>query len=148
MNGQFVAALLALVAAGGVLSIQAPVNAALARGAGDPVLGAAINFLVGFLFLVVVCLFRGIGPGQIVIGEIPVWAWLGGFMGGFYIVTLIMTVPVTGSLTAVAAVIFGQLLLALILDRYGAFGLPVYEFTWPRLAGLGLVLAGALLTRA
>lgn len=148
MSGQLATALVALVAAGAVLSVQAPVNAALARGVGDPVLAAALNFLVGFLFLAVTALVRGVDAGQISIAAVPLWAWLGGFMGGFYIVTLILTVPVTGALTAVAAVIFGQLILAVLLDHNGAFGLPVHELTLPRLAGIGLVLAGVLLTRA
>lgn len=148
MTGQFLLALAALVAAGSVLSVQAPVNAALARGLGDPVLAAALNFLVGFLALSATAVLRGVDAGQVSLGSVPLWAWLGGVMGGFYIATLILTVPITGALTAVAAVIFGQLVLAVLLDHYGAFGLPVHELTLPRLAGIGLVLGGVLLTRA
>jgi transporter family-2 protein len=54
----------------------------------------------------------------------------------------------TGALTAAAAVIFGQMAMAMILDRFGAFGLPVQVITWKRIAGLVLVMAGLLLSRA
>ena len=72
---------------------------------------------------------------------------VGGAMGAFYICTLILAVPITGALTATAGVVLGQMLMALFLDRVGAFGLPVQEITWPRVAGLGLVLAGLVLSR-
>jgi transporter family-2 protein len=38
--------------------------------------------------------------------------------------------------------------MAMILDRFGAFGLPVQVITWKRIAGLVLVMAGLLLSRA
>lgn len=148
MQMTFVLALMALMGAGAALSVQAPINAALARGMGDPVVAACANFLVGFLVLLVVCLVRGVGPQAGALSLTPVWAWIGGALGTCYIVALIWSVPQTGALTAAAAVIFAQLATALMLDRIGAFGLPVQDITWQRLAGLGLVMAGLLLSRA
>jgi transporter family-2 protein len=43
--------------------------------------------------------------------------------------------------------IAGQLVMALLLDRVGAFGVPKVEVSPTRLIGVGLVLAGALLVR-
>ena len=45
------------------------------------------------------------------------------------------------------ALVVGQLVAALVLDRIGAFGLPVHDISLTRLAGLGLVLAGLALSR-
>jgi transporter family-2 protein len=128
--------------------VQAPVNAVLSRGAGDPVVAAAVSFFVGFLFCLLVCVVRGVGPQAGMVAQVPLWAWFGGILGGVYISTLIFAVPITGALTAAAATILGQLVMALILDRIGAFGLPVQPITWQRLTGVGLVFAGLLLTRA
>lgn len=147
MQPTLIVALGALMAAGMALSVQAPINAALARGLGDPVVAACANFLVGFLVLLVVCLVRGVGPQAGALTLTPVWAWVGGALGTCYIVALIWSVPQTGALTAAAAVIFAQLATALILDRVGAFGLPVQDITWQRLVGLGLVMSGLLLSR-
>jgi transporter family-2 protein len=142
-----VTALVALVAAGVVLAVQAPVNAVLARGAGDPVVAAAVSFFVGFLFCVIVCVVRGVGPAGGMIAAVPGWAWFGGVLGGIYISTLIFAVPITGAVTAAAATILGQLVMSLVLDRVGAFGLPVQEISWTRLAGVALVFGGLVLTR-
>ena len=139
--------LLALLGAGSVLAIQAPINAALARGLGDPVVAACLNFLVGFLVLLIVNLIRSTGPQDGAFTLTPIWAFVGGALGACYIVSLIWAIPQTGALTAAAATIFAQLATALILDRMGAFGLPVQEITWPRVAGLALVMAGLLLSR-
>lgn len=147
MQVTFILALLALMAAGTALSVQAPINVALARGLGDPFVAACANFLVGFLILLVVCLVRGVGPQQGALALTPIWAWIGGALGTCYILALIWAVPQTGALTAAAAVILAQLAAALVLDRIGAFGLAVQDITWQRLTGLGLVMAGLWLSR-
>lgn len=147
MQLAYILPILALLGAGSVLAIQAPINAALARGLGDPVVAACLNFLVGFLVLLIVNVIRGTGPQEGAFTLTPVWAFVGGALGACYIVSLIWAIPQTGALTAAAATIFAQLATALILDRMGAFGLPVQEITWPRVAGLALVMAGLLLSR-
>lgn len=139
--------ILALLLAGSVLAMQGPVNAALARGLGDPVVAACVNFLVGFLVLLFINILRSTGPQDGSLTLTPLWAFIGGALGACYIVSLTWAIPQTGALTAAAATIFAQLAVALILDRVGAFGLPVQEITWPRLAGLALVMAGLLLSR-
>ena len=90
----------ALVCAGAVLSAQAPINAALARGLGDPTLATCISFLVGFLVMAVICALRGVWPATGFAAQTPIWAWIGGSLGAFYIIVLILSVPVTGALTA------------------------------------------------
>lgn len=138
----------ALICAGAALAVQAPINAALSRGLGDATLASAANFLVGFLVMAAVCVLRGAWPGAGAVGQVPLWAWVGGSMGAFYITVLILAVPLTGALTAAAATILGQMVMAMLLDRFGAFGLPVQEITWQRLAGLALVLGGLVLSRS
>ncbi|WP_127145582.1 DMT family transporter [Pelagibacterium montanilacus] len=140
-------ALLAAVCAGALLAVQAPINATLARATGDPVSAACLNFLVGFLVLAVIWAFRGTPLPKGLFSNTPVWVWVGGTMGAFYISVLIWSVPIIGAFTVTAGVVFGQLVAALLLDRYGAIGLPVQEITWPRLAGLGLVMAGLFMSR-
>ena len=69
---------------GGVfLSSQAPINAALARALGDPLLAACISFGIGFLILAIISAFRGALPSGSAIASAPWWSWLGGFLGAF-----------------------------------------------------------------
>lgn len=86
---------LALLGAGSVLAIQAPINAALARGLGDPVVAACINFFMGFLVLLIVNLIRGSGPQDGAFTLTPLWAFVGGALGACYIVSLIWAIPQT-----------------------------------------------------
>ncbi|KPQ07362.1 MAG: bacterial/archaeal transporter family-2 protein [Rhodobacteraceae bacterium HLUCCA12] len=147
MSGATLFALAVVVVAGGVLSSQAPINAALARAAGDPIVAACINFLVGFLVLAVVWAMRGTGLPRELVATAPPWVWIGGAMGAFYMSALIWAVPTIGAFSATMGIVLGQLVAALLLDRYGAFGLPVHDISWTRLAGMALVLAGLALSR-
>lgn len=148
MNATFAIALAGLISAGAVLAIQAPINGALARAAGDATFAACINFLVGFLVMACVVILRGAWPVTGLLANAPSWAWIGGALGGFYITMMVTTIPITGAQTAAMAGILGQLATAMILDHYGAFGLPVQHITWQRIFGLAMVAGGVLLSRA
>jgi transporter family-2 protein len=148
VNVTFVIALAGLISAGAVLAMQAPINGALARAAGDATFAACINFLVGFLVMGCVVMLRGAWPATGFVANAPSWAWIGGALGGFYITMMVTMIPITGAQTAAMAGILGQLATAMILDHYGAFGLPVQPITWQRIAGLAMVAGGVLLSRA
>ncbi|NIX76973.1 DMT family transporter [Microvirga terricola] len=139
--------LLGVVVGGVFLSSQAPINAALARGLGDPVLAACVSFAVGFSVLAIISFFRGGWPTGGAIASAPWWSWLGGLLGAFYVAIVIWGVPQLGVVSTVAALVFGQLAAALLLDAVGAFGLPVQEITWQRLLAAGLILSGLVLSR-
>ena len=51
----------AVVLGGTAISLQAPINAALARELGGPVPEAAVSFGVGFIVLVTIALLQGQG---------------------------------------------------------------------------------------
>jgi len=140
---------LAGILIGGVfLSLQAPINAALARALGDPLLAACISFGIGFLVLAVISAFRGALPSGSAVASAPWWSWLGGFLGAFYVAVVIWGVPQIGVVSTVAALVFGQVAAALVLDAVGAFGLPVQAITWQRLVAAGLILGGLVLSCA
>jgi transporter family-2 protein len=52
-----------------------------------------------------------------------------------------------GAATLFSFAIAGQLLAALVLDRFGLLGLVARELTLGRVAGAALVLVGALMVR-
>ena len=139
--------ILGILLGGVFLSAQAPINAALAKSLGDPVLAACISFGFGFLVLAVVSAFRGAWPSGSAVAAAPWWSWLGGLLGAFYVAIVIWGVPQLGVVSTVAALIFGQVAAALILDAIGAFGLPVQAITWQRLLAAGMILGGLVLSR-
>ena len=136
-----------LVVSGMFLSTQAPLNAALGRALGNGVLAAAVSFGLGFLVLIAVATFRGGWPSGVQLASAPWWAWVGGALGAFYVWAALWSVPRVGVVTIAAALILGQITAALVIDRYGLFGVPVQAITWPRLAGVVLVAAGLVLSR-
>jgi len=140
---------LAGVTAGGVLlASQAPVNAALARVLGDPLLAACVSFGIGFAILAIISVLRGAWPAGAALAGAPWWSWLGGLMGAFYVAIVIWGVPQLGVVSTVGALVLGQLVAALVLDAVGAFGLPVHGISWQRILSVALIFCGVLLSRA
>lgn len=131
---------LLMLCVGGMIAIQSPINAALGRTIGV-LEGSLFNFLVGtILLIIVVAIF---GRGQIFrFVETPVWQWIGGILGATMVVAAIVCVPRIGSLTAMLAMIVGNLCVAACIDHFGCFGLPEIPFSPKRLCGFVAIIFG------
>jgi transporter family-2 protein len=57
----------------------------------------------------------------------------------------IVLVPRIGATATVTALVVGQLVLAVAVDRLGVFGLPRADITAAKLMGLVLLIAGTIL---
>lgn len=147
MSAMYWLALGAVALGGAGIAVQAPINAHLARAAGDPVVAAAISFGVGFVVLSTLVVARGTVPGWGAMAHLPWWAWCGGALGAVYVWAAAWSVDRIGVVTLIAALVFGQVLTALILDAVGAFGMAVREISLTRVAAVLLVGAGLLLSR-
>ena len=138
-------ALVATVVAGGLIALQAPINAALGRAVASPIAAASISFAVGTATLVAITLFAG-GYGGV--GGASGLGWFyfaGGLLGAVYVTTALMTVRTLGAGAVTAATVTGQLVTALAVDRIGAFGLAERPLSWSRLLGVALLAAGTFL---
>ena len=137
------------ILAGAFITIQAPINAALGRGLGLPIAAAAVSFVSGTLMLIVLTwVFAGV-QGVARNWRVPApWTFVaGGLLGAAFVTSTILLAPRLGVTAMMAFIIAGQLTAGIILDRIGFMGLPVHEISAGRLAGVGLLLAGALLVR-
>jgi bacterial/archaeal transporter family-2 protein len=148
MNASILLALAGIVAGGAMLAAQAPVNAALARALGNALIAACMSFGVGFVALAIISVLRGAWPSAAALAAAPWWAWIGGLLGAAYVALVIWAVPKLGVVTMIAALVFGQLVAALVLDSVGAFGMPVTAISWQRVMSVVLVLGGLVLSRA
>jgi transporter family-2 protein len=140
-------ALLGAFASGGFLALQAPTNALLARSVGSAVNAAFVSFAVGTLALLAVALALGARPTTGAIRTIPWYAWMGGFYGAVFVAMAAWAAPRLGVTMFLTLAIAGQLAMALLLDRIGAFGLTRVDVGPVRLLGVALVLAGVFLVR-
>lgn len=140
-------ALVIVVAAGIAVAVQSPMNAALGRTIGSGVAAAAISFGVGFVALVAVAFLLGQQASFARVTDAPPVLLLGGIIGAFFVWSMLWAVPTLGSLTAITALILGQMLAALMIDATGLFGLTIQAITPTRIAAAGLVAAGVVLSR-
>jgi transporter family-2 protein len=139
-------AVLATVAAGGIVAAQAPVNNVLSKKIGT--FGAvSVNFLVGTAIVLVVTFVFAAGIENRDGVESPAWYyWLfGGLAGVAIVLTTLLTVRELGAGGVTAATIAGQLTLSVVLDRLGVLGLEERAVTWDKLVGIAFLAAGTVL---
>ena len=147
MNPAIVVPMLLVLAAGGMISLQAPTNAMLARAGGSPVLAALISFAVGTVVLLGVWLASGSRPRASSFAGLPPYAWFGGAYGALYVAVAAYAAPKIGLASLTTIGIAGQIVMALLLDHVGALGLPRDPLSIGRIAGALLVVAGVVLVR-
>jgi bacterial/archaeal transporter family-2 protein len=76
----------------------------------------------------------------------PKWMLLGGLMSAVIILSITVAGPRIGVVATTSLLIAGQFVLATAIDRFGWFGTEQVLLGWPRLVGLALLAAGAVLT--
>ena len=140
-------AMMLMAFAGALISLQAPMNAALGRGLGSPIAAATVSFAVGFVVLLGITAILGDAPVFSRLTSVSPWLLLGGVLGAFYVFCALWSVPVLGVLTTTTLMILGQLVAAIALDYFGAFGLVPRDISLYRLLAAGLVAAGAVLSQ-
>ncbi|MHB1127633.1 MAG: DMT family transporter [Bacillota bacterium] len=144
MTSRIIALLFALVA-GSAMAIQGSLNSILGKIVGlleatlvVHVIGSA---LVAFLLFV----FQ-LGQGNFSkLASAPWYSYFGGIISVLIIYGVVSSIPRVGVAIATTAIIVGQVSTALLIDHFGLFGLERMPFTWLKLAGLGLLAAGAKL---
>ena len=145
MRAEWILVLLAFVA-GAAVPVQFAVNAEMRGAVGGPVVAAALSFVVGTVTLLVAVLVAREGaPSLADLTGAPWWAWAGGFLGAFYVTASIILTPRLGAVATVGFIIAGQVVMSLILDRFGLLNLPVQAITLPKLGGAILVVVGAVI---
>jgi len=76
----------------------------------------------------------------------PWWYWVGGGgMGVVVVLTITVVTPRIGAAATIGLLIAGQLAMGVAIDTYGLFGVDKVALTWPRMLGVLLLAAGALL---
>jgi bacterial/archaeal transporter family-2 protein len=132
------------VAVGGLIALQAPINAGLGRETGG-VAAAFVSFTIGTLLLAVLVTIAGQWGGIRSVGDVEWYYLLGGALGVAYVYTVLVTVSSIGAGAVAAATVTGQLTASVIIDRMGILGLEQQPLSPERLIGVALLLAGTFL---
>jgi transporter family-2 protein len=147
MTNPWLFALLAILA-GVCIPAQAGINTRLSLWTRSPVTAAAISFLIGTLVL----------SGYLLLSRLPLpdwrsaagqpwWLWSGGALGAFFVAVTIYLAPRIGATSMLAWMLAGQMLAALALDHYGVLGYPLHPLSPGRIAGVLMLVGGALMVR-
>ena len=132
---------------GALLSIQSPLNAMLGRAVGSPVNAALISFLVGTAAMSIVAASQRAAPDGSAIRGLPWYAWVGGLCGAVFVTAAAYAAPRIGVATMLTLAVASQLIVAVALDHAGAFGITPHPVSAGRVAGLVLVILGAIVVR-
>lgn len=131
--------------AGCLVGMQAPINSRLGKSVGG-VQAATFSFVVGTTALVLLSLVLRGGLGTLGhIGRAPWWALVGGLLGAVYVFVALEAVHTLGASGLTAVVITGQLLISVVIDRFGLLGIAKQHVSASRVLGLVLLAAGVAL---
>jgi transporter family-2 protein len=133
---------------GGVcIALQSPTNAMLGSALGSPLSAALVSFVVGTLFLAVLAVVMRSPMALGAAAKLPWYAWLGGVYGAVLVASIAYAARKIGVASSLTIALASQLVLAVVLDHFGALGLPRQPLGWGKLVGLALVFGGAVLIR-
>ena len=126
--------------------IQAGVNATISQFHGHALLAALTNTTVASLALLVAVLVLRIPMPQMAsLAAAPWYAWTGGFLGAFFVLSSLVLAPKLGAAAFVATTIVGTMAASLVIDHYGFLVYREQPITWWRLVGAVMVVGGMLL---
>jgi len=130
--------------AGGLIALQAPINAGLGKATGS-LPAALVSFLVGSVALAAIVVLSGKAGGLGGVTEVSWYYLLGGLLGAVYVATALVAVSSIGAGGVAAATVTAQLIASLAIDRLGLFGLDQIAITPERMFGVVLLLVGTVL---
>jgi transporter family-2 protein len=79
------------------------------------------------------------------VSQMPWWAPLGGLVGAFAVVAGLLFVGKVGAGTFAGLTITATILMSLVIDKFGLFGMDTHALSIGRMIGATLMMAGIAL---
>lgn len=131
---------------GALIPIQAATNAAFSKSIGNPITTGIMVFVVGFFSMLIVSVtMRGSVPTMQQLSAAPWYGYAGGVIVATYVAMITILVPHIGVGTAIALIVTGQIICAVIIDHFGLFNVQVRPIDLSRFTGILLMIAGIYL---
>lgn len=127
--------------------MQTAINGALGEETGSFMYAAMISFLVGTTTLLLLSLIieRRLSLKFHTEGiKLKPWHFLGGLLGAAYVAFNALLMPELGATLTMMAAIMGQILMGLLVDQFGLFGLPKQPADLRRLMAVAMIFIGIL----
>ncbi|WP_436492286.1 DMT family transporter [Actinokineospora sp. HUAS TT18] len=139
----------AVVAIGGgvVLALQARINGRLGTELGDGLIAATISFIIGLVILITAVAVTPTARAGVKrlthalrTRQLQPWQCLGGVVGAWYVTSQGLTVTLLGVAVFTVAVVAGQVMSSLVVDRAGIAPGDPQPITGPRAFGAALAV--------
>lgn len=140
--------------AGMASPIQTSINSELRIALHSPFIASLVSFLVGLIVLLFLTsliehrrLFHSnhLETSKNFITGNPWWLWTGGILGVIFITSNILLLPIVGASLTVVLALSGQMIIALIIDHFGWFGIAKHRLNVQRILGIVLMIAGIMI---
>lgn len=145
-NGQWLWRILG-IGGGMLMAAQAAVNGQLGSVLGSPIHAAFVSFFTGAVILIIIVGFKDRSFSSVKNSfkqSAPWWIWLGGLLGGLYVLINVYLVGQIGTGQTVILDLFGQLVGSLLVERFGLLGSNRGQITPAQICGLAITLAGII----
>lgn len=138
------------IVTGAIGATQTTINGRLGLALNSAVHAAFVSFLVGAVSLFFIVLLvnhgfreitRATGHGR------PWWIWIGGAMGGIFVLGNTYLAPIIGTGQTVVFALLGQIAGGLLVDQFGLLGAQRKPVVPVQLIGLVVLIGGVVLIR-
>lgn len=134
--------------AGALSATQTAINGHLGKVIGSPIKASVISFTVGIIFLAIICIAL---HGKNATGENhqknPWWMWIGGILGGLYILANVYLSRLVGTGMTVIVLLIGSTTGGILIDHFGLFASPKKPMNQQKILGVLVMVLGAAMIK-
>lgn len=129
--------------AGAAMALQGTMNAALGKVVGLWESTLVVH-VIGTVTVLAVIVVGGIGFGGLVkAGQAPWYVYVGGILNVVIIYAVARSIPQVGVGNATTAIVFAQILTAVLIDHFGLMGVKKSPFAYTDVLGIVLMAVAA-----
>lgn len=138
------------IGAGMFMSIQAAINGQLGEVLLSPFHAGFVSFFIGSVTLIILSGLKDRGFKNIkepIKQSAPWWVWLGGIIGGIYVLINVYLVGKIGTGQTVVLALFGQIAGSLLVAQFGLLNSAKNRIVPTQIIGLIIMLGGVILIK-
>ncbi len=129
---------------GALMSVQGVFNTQVTKSSSIWSANAFVQF-TALLVCLAAWLFADRGSFAKVVSVEPKYMLLGGAIGAFITYTVIKSMDMLGPAKAVMLIVIAQLLVAYVIELFGAFGVEKQPWEWRKAIGMAVAIAGIVI---
>ena len=126
---------------GALMSVQGVFNTKVTEGSSLWAANVFVQF-TAFLVCIAAWLFVDRTSFKEVLSVEPKYVLLGGAIGAFITLTVIKSMDSLGPAKAVMLILIAQLIVAYLIELFGLFGVEKEPFSWKKVIGALMAIAG------